>query len=81
MDMEMIQKVITWVQDNVGGTVSKTELVQKADDSDLPDSAKSAFRELPEGQHTKEGVIEMLKDRLMAGVGGGGIGGMFGKGM
>ncbi|MHB8762509.1 MAG: hypothetical protein ACYC6J_09070 [Coriobacteriia bacterium] len=78
MDME-VQKVISWLQDNVGDRVSKTELVQKAQDSDLPMEAKSALRDLPEGEHSKDIIISTLKDKLMAGVGGG-MGGMFGRG-
>lgn len=83
MDMEMVQKAISWVQSNVGDRTSKQELVQKSEQSDLPGEAKSALRDLPEGEHSKDTVISALKDKLMAGVGGGqggggGLGGMFG---
>lgn len=81
MDMQMVQQVIGWVQQNVGERTSKGELLQKAQNSDLPNEAKSAFQDLPEGEHSKDGIISMLQDKLMAGVGGGvggGIGGMMG---
>lgn len=83
MDMQVVQTVIDWVQNNVGDRVTKQELVQKANSSNLPPEAKSALSDLPEGEHTKDSVISSLKDKLMAGVGGGqgGMGGMFGKGM
>ena len=83
MDMQAVQKVIGWVQENVGDRITKQELVQKAGNSNLPAEAKSAFNDLPEGEHSKDTIISTMKDKLMAGVGGqgGGMGGMFGKGM
>lgn len=79
----MIQKVVVWVQENVGEKASKSELVQKADNSSLPPEAKAAFNDLPEGEHSKESIITSVKESLMAGVGGGdsGLGGMLGRGM
>lgn len=81
MDSQMVQQVIGWVQQNVGERTSKQELVQKSQGSDLPNEAKSALQDLPEGEHSKDSVVQMLQQKLMAGVGGGGgggIGGMFG---
>lgn len=89
MDSSMVQQVISWVQENVGERTSKSELVQKAQGSSLPGEAKSALQDLPEGEHSKESIIQQLQNKLMAGVGGmgggrggsgGGIGGMFGGG-
>lgn len=91
MDSSMVQQVISWVQENVGERTSKAELMQKAQGSSLPAEAKSAFQDLPEGQHSKQSVIQQLQSTLMAGVGGmggsrgsqgggqgGGMGGTFG---
>lgn len=81
MDMQMVQQAVEWVQQNVGDRISKQELVSKAQASDLPAEAKSAFQELPEGEHTKDTIISTVKNKVMAGVSGGsggGIGGMFG---
>lgn len=74
-----VQQIIQWVQDNVGEQTSKQELVQKSQSSNLPDEAKSAFQQLPEGQHSKQDVISQIQQKFMAGVGGGG-GGMGGIG-
>ena len=77
MDQQMMSKVIEWIQSNVGEQTSKQELTQKMQGSDLPEEAKSAVRELPEGQHSKQTVISQLQQKLMSGVGGG-KGGMTG---
>ena len=87
MDSSMVQQVISWVQENVGERTSKSELMQKAQGSSLPGEAKSALQDLPEGEHSKQSVIEQLQSKLMAGVGGmgggrsgtgGSMGGTFG---
>lgn len=77
MDQQMMSKVIQWVQSNVGEQTSKQELNDRAQGSDLPGEAKDAIRGLPDGQHSKQSVIQQLQERLMSGVGGG-MGGMFG---
>lgn len=81
MDMQMVQQVVDWVQNNVGDSVSKTELMQKAESSSLPAEAKSALAALPEGMHDRNDVISMVRDKMMAGMGsmaGGAMGGMGG---
>lgn len=80
MDMHAAQRAIEWVQGNIGDHTTKQELLSKAHGSDLPREAKDLFLELPEGQRSKDSIISMLRDRVVASVGGsGGIGGMFGR--
>lgn len=82
MNAQMIERVIMWVQQNVGSMTSRQELMQKSQGSDLPDEAKSLFGELPEGQHSKDSIISMLREKAAAGVGGsrsGGMGDIFGR--
>lgn len=79
MDQQAMTKVIQWIQSNVGEQTSKQELNDRAQGSDLPSEAKDAIRDLPEGQHSKQSVIQQLQQRLMSGVGGG-IGGFGGFG-
>lgn len=81
MDSQIVQQVIQWVQQNVGDTTTKQELTQKAEGSNLPQEGKQLFQQLPEGSHSKEGVIQALQEKAMAGFsggGGGGLGGMMG---
>lgn len=78
MDQQMMTKVVQWIQSNVGEQTSKQELNDKVQGADLPREAKDAVRDLPEGQHSKQSVIQQLQQRLMSGVGGG-VGGMFGR--
>lgn len=82
MDMQMMSGLIDWIQRNVGDRTSKSELMQKAQSANLPADARSMFQDLPEGEHSKESVISMLRDKVAAGIGGrgggGGMGGMFG---
>ena len=77
MDQQMMTKVVQWIQSNVGEQTSKQELNDKAQGSDLPREAKDAIRQLPEGQHSKQTVIQQLQEKLMSGVGGN-LGGMLG---
>jgi hypothetical protein len=81
--MNMIQTAMDWIQRNVGERVSKQELVQKAQGSDLPGEIKGAIGDLPEGEHTKQDVMSMLRDKVTGAFGGGGggfgdLGGMLG---
>ena len=78
MDTGMIQQAIQWVQDNVGERASKQDVVQKAQSSNLPTEARSAFQDLPEGEHSKQDIMSHLKQKAMSGVGGG-IGGFGGS--
>lgn len=80
MDMQMVQKAVDWVMDNVGDRTTKQELLSKAQGSGLPDEAMGAMQDLPEGEHSKQDIVRMLQDKLMAKAGGtGGIGSMFGR--
>jgi hypothetical protein len=85
MDMDMIQQSISWVQGNIGDVTTKQEVVSKVQNSNLPSEAKSAFQDLPEGELSKDSILQHLRAKAMAGVGGGmggsqggGMGGMFG---
>lgn len=86
MDSNLVQQVVQWVQNNVGERTSKQELMQKAQGSDLPQEAKSSFQDLPEGEHSKQTVIQHIQSKAMSGMGmgggrgtgGGGMGGMGG---
>lgn len=79
MDARIVQQAVEWIEQNVGERTSKQDLVREAQGSDLPTEAKSAFQELPEGEYSKENVISAVKNKMMAGVSGGGLGGMLGR--
>lgn len=64
MDMDTIQMAVAWVQDNVGDRIHKDDLVQKAKQSDLPQEAKSAMLDLPEGEITKETIVANLREKV-----------------
>ncbi len=81
MDAGMVQKVIDWVENNVGDRVSKQELAQKAHaSSDLPQEGKDAIDEIPDGQYSKHDVMSMLQDKFMQKMGTSGESRMGGMG-
>lgn len=79
MDNQMIQQAIQWVQGNVGEQTSKQELNDKAQGSGLPSEVQDSFRQMPEGQHSKQDVISFIQQHLMSKMGAG-VGGMGGFG-
>lgn len=80
MDMHAAQRAIEWVQSNVGDRTTKQELLSKAQGSDLPREVKDLFVDMPDGQHSKDSIVSMLRDKVVAGVGGsGGIGDLLGR--
>jgi len=81
MDTGMMDQVTTWIDQQFAGnqTISKDELVQKAQTSNLPQEAKDGFQQMPQGQYTKDTLKDKVKDMMMAKAGGG-MGGMTGGG-
>lgn len=72
MDTQTIQQAVSWVQQNVGERISKQELSQKAQGSNLPQDAKSTIQQMPEGEYSKQDIVSNLQSKVTAGVGGGG---------
>lgn len=79
MDTQTVQQTVGWIQQNVGDSISKQDLVQKVQSSPLPQDAKSAVQQMPDGQLSKQDIVQNLQSKITAGVGGGGqLGGQSG---
>lgn len=75
----MIGQVTGWMEQQFPGDrkISKDEVVQKAQGSDLPQEAKSEMQGLPSGDFTKSEWMDKIKSMMMSKVGGG-LGGNLG---
>lgn len=69
----MIQQTVHWVQSNVPERTTKQQLSDRLPVSGLPPEAQDAVRDLPNGEYSKEDVIDMVRDILVARLGGAGI--------
>ena len=83
MDTTMITSQIeSWIQTEFAGqqTISKDELVAKAQQSSLPQEAKDGLAQLPQGQWTKDELIGAVRDMVGSKLGAmaGSIGSKFG---
>jgi len=81
MDAGMMGQMTSWIEQQFSDkqTLSKDEIVQKSQSSNLPQEAKSGIQQLPDGQYTKDSLMAAVKDMMMSKAGGG-MGGMMGGG-
>ena len=65
MDMNIIQQVEGWIEQQFAGkqTVSKDELVSKAQSSDLPPEAKDSMQQVPQGSYSKDDLKSKVGTR------------------
>ena len=71
--MNMGEQVTGWVEQQFTGrrTISKDELVAKAQTADLPQEAKDQFRQLPQGDYTKDQLVGKIRDMTGSAIGAG----------
>jgi hypothetical protein len=72
MDMSMVtDQVVSWIETQFAGqsTISKDELVAKAQQSDLPQEAKDGLQQMPEGTWSKDELIGKVRDMIGANLG------------
>ena len=69
MDERIMSKTVDWIRGNISGRMPKQEIAQRANSSDLPQEAKDAFAELPEGEYSQSEVLARIQDNLIARIG------------
>ena len=69
MHEQVITRTTQWIQSSFGATVTKQEVADKMQDADLPESAKDALRDMPEGEHRKQELIAWVEQALLSRIG------------
>jgi hypothetical protein len=69
MHEQVITQTVQWIQSNLGETTTKQEVADKMQGADLPESAKDALRDMPDGEHDKQDLIAWVEQALLSRLG------------
>lgn len=69
MDDRIISDTVHWLQSNVAARTSKQEIADKMQGADLPEEGRETLRDLPDGEYSKEEVVQWVQQNMLSRIG------------